>query len=94
VRRRGGIGRRRFLDALGLRQFLGERQRFAQQIFNSLTRLLGIIRHPLRYAEILKEKQVFILLIVLWNAFLMCHGATRHLYPFRVLCARAEDHLS
>ena len=46
VRRRRIIGRCRFLDALGLRQFLGERQRFPQQGFNPLTRLAGIIRHP------------------------------------------------
>ena len=46
VRRRWIIGRCRFLDALGLRQFLGERQRFPQQGFNPLTRLAGIIRHP------------------------------------------------
>jgi hypothetical protein len=43
VRRRRIIGRRRFLDALGLRQFLGERQRFPQQGFNPLTRLSWII---------------------------------------------------
>ena len=38
--------RHRFLDALGLRQSLGERQRFPQQGFNPLTRFSGIIRHP------------------------------------------------
>ena len=46
VRRRRIRGCRRFLDALGLRQFLGERQRFPQQAFNPLTRLSGILRHP------------------------------------------------
>jgi hypothetical protein len=48
---------RRFLNALGLRQFLGERQRFPQQGFNPLAHLSGIIRHPLRYAEVFREKQ-------------------------------------
>jgi hypothetical protein len=72
VRRRGIIGRRRFLNLLRMWQFMRERQRFPQQGFNPLTRLSGIIRHPLRYAELFREKQVQVFLRGLASGLLSC----------------------